>query len=373
LVLGLFLSPAAIVGASELTVTEALDAFEHSTKAIRNYDVSLTVTRRALAKAEVVGSKKRGKRDLPVFEWRPLQADEPAQLRIHRWRQVRDGRGRRRLELFDGAPNQVESTITFDGEIKRSLNEKKRQGYLGPTKVSFTQADEDYITFYANVLGEVPLVGILRERTGTHIVQDANDPGSIVLESPAEQGGSDPTSSYTVRLDAEHGLLPSQIDVRHQEPSGNGTFPWRSTVVRRFAQLENGAWAPIEVAVTSFVPSGPIKGSPNQEAVAVVDVNTSKWNTTLSDSLFTIAFPQGISVHDELRHITFVTGNVQREANLEKLMEKARQVVANPAQVTPPQETTNIAAWVILLLNVAVIAVVSFLIWRRRAARSLRT
>jgi hypothetical protein len=360
----------AVAAGRDLTSHALLDMYEQSARAIENYDVTLTVTRRFVAKAEVVGTKKVGLRDQPTFQWRSLRPDEQPKVQTHVWRQVRDSRGRRHLESLDTTLMTPASVITFDGEIKRSLIENLRQGYLGPTTTEYTQPDEDYVTFYANLLGEISLAHTLRVRTATHLVDDPTQDQFVAVDSSPERGGVLPSYGFSVQFDTAHGMLPLQIETRREDPGGETLLHTRLRV-HRFLRLENGGWAPVEVSVTSFVPSGPIKGQPSQEAVAVVDIGKSSWNKPLPDSLFTIAFPQGISVLDELRRVTFVTGNVQREANLDKLAAQARNVNANRIDVVPSVQTGNWGAWAILALNIAFVAVIAILIWsRRRRARA---
>jgi hypothetical protein len=352
----------------ELTVPQALDLFEQATKAIQHYDVTVKVHRRFSLTAEIVGTKKKvGPIEQPIIEWRSLRPGEAASEQIHLSRQVRDARGRRHIEERNPATGQVETVITFDGEIRRSLVEKTKHGYLGPPSGHYIGDDEDYINFYANVFGHSPLASRLR-REGTRLIDDPAHPLSTVIDSPPLVGRGQSVFGYTVWLDPEHGMLPSQIEIKQRDADGDVLLSGRM-VIREFTRLENGAWAPVKAVTTRFVKSGPLKGSASQEAVATVDIARSTWNKPLADSLFTIAFPPGTSILDDLRKVTFVTGNPQREANLDRLAAQARNVMDNAPSAPPAPPPRNWTLWAIVAANVLLLVALAALIWYRSARR----
>ncbi|MEX0677735.1 MAG: hypothetical protein WD063_11705 [Pirellulales bacterium] len=349
-----------------IAASSAVDLFERAIRAIRTYDVTLTVTRRWEATTEKTGTRRVGPEEFPILEWRPLKPGQTLPTLTHKWRQIRDARGRRRIEELDIVSGRPAAATVFDGEITRTLNEKSRQGYLGPASAQYVQQDEDYLTFYANELGEVPLVDILRERTGTRLIEDPLHAGAVVLDTAPEMGRNCAQFGYTIWLDAKHGMLPSRIDMRWKVASGE-VLPWRQIVVRKFIDLPGDGWAPAEVSITTLAREGPIKGSPTQEAVAVVDVARSRWNQPLDESLFTLAFPPGISVLDDLRRVQFVTGNPRLEANLDELAKHAKKVIRNPLRVAEVPPRTNWPLILLVAVNVVILLAIVAVLWRRRA------
>jgi hypothetical protein len=242
---------------------------------------------------------------------------------------VQDSNGKRRVEKLSSASAAPESVTVFDGEIARVLNHKANQGYLGPARRQYAEQDEDYLTFYANETGRVSFLDVFRDRRDVRLVVDPSDRDAVGIEAPPQEGIRRiySTHGYTVWLDPKHGMLPSRIEIRRRTKDGEN--PWRRIVVNRFTAVRGGGWAPIEVAVTSLAGVGPIKGQPTQEAVTLVDMARSKWNEPVDESLFELAFPGGIFVLDDLRQITFVTGNSEPETDLEALAKSAQSVVPN--------------------------------------------
>lgn len=359
----LFSLMAVSAAADAIQLREAIELFDRATHAIYNYDVRLKINRRWSARSVVVGSRKVGLDEVPIYEWQEIPDGQPPLTKTHFWHQVRDEQGRRRIEDLSAPAGEVLTTGVFDGEVTRTLSEKTRSGYLGPALPQFVQSDEDYIGFYAFEL-ETPFLQMLHERDGVQLLSDPSRPGSIVFDIPPQEGKSLGTLGFKIYLDAEHGLLPRRIEVRRKEENGE-VVNWRTTEVTKFAEVEPGVWAPVEVTNTSFSPGGRLKGQPTQVATASVDVARSRWNSKLPDDLFVLAFPQGVSVVDDLRRVTFVTGNPNREANLAELARQARKVVRNQPRLTEVRDDSFWLRFGLIGINIAVvITVAAMLLWR---------
>lgn len=362
--------PVRFAAGDELTVAQAIDLFDRATQGIQSYDVGLEVMRHWTAKNEVIGTKDvGGRRPERITEWRALRTGEAGGSQTSKWRQIRDSRGRRRIERISPASEKSGFVMTFDGELRRHLSEQQHEGSIGPANPRYIDHDEDYIAWYANYNGDASLVPLLRKRKGTRLIGDPDRPGAIVLDSPPELGAGLSQLGFTIFLDTEHGMLPSRIDVRRKSRETGEEPLWGTMLVRKFKKLDNGAWAPIEVANTAYAEQGPIKGSPTQEAVGVVDVAKSSWNKQYPDATFTIAFPKGVKVLDDLRKVTYVTGNPNREENLDELLKQAKDILPNAAhyEKEPPPKSTSWALILVVALGVAIVLGIAGLVSLRYA------
>jgi hypothetical protein len=96
-------------------------------------------------------------------------------------------------------------------------------------------------------------------------------------------------------------MLPAEID----SPSGGleEKQPFWRLAIDKFHEVEPGVWAPVQ-ATFRWGPTGKVFSV----VKVAVDMDRSQWNKPVPEDFFTLAFPVGTRVKDDVRGIIYTTG-----------------------------------------------------------------
>ena len=135
--------------------------------------------------------------------------------------------------------------------------------------------------------------------------------------------------------------------VRIEERTGTGALV-RRLDVNRMTDVGGGLWVPLEGTVTDFWQLGPDAGQPMSCTIFKVDAATLRVNEAVDEGLFTLPFPDGTSVWDDITQSDYVVGEdsvsgallqaaLDGEAEKPTVPERAGSTVAagNPPATVP--------------------------------------
>jgi hypothetical protein len=172
------------------------------------------------------------------------------------------------------------------------------------------------------------IVPLLRSRQGTRVVEGHEaDRNYVVVESPPEGKNYYPKLEVNVTLDPNHAMMPAEIYSRNRGP---GWAPYWKITIDKFHEVEPGVWAPVE-ATYRWGPPGKVFSV----IKVAVDMSRSQWNKPVTEELFTLSFPVGTRVKDDLRGLHYATGKPDDGKNVDGLLDGARQIIPLPGSPPP--------------------------------------
>jgi hypothetical protein len=314
-----------------------------------------------------VGVKKVGPWEAPILEWRALNAGEKPKSESVLYRQVLSSHKKRRIEWLNQDSQEPWEVVVFDGEVRKAFQRATSTGLIAAPTVRHLDDGHDYATFFRNGFGAISFVTLFGQRASTRVVADRSGKASVI-ESPP--GGADvATFGWRLWLDPRHGLLPKRIE-RYENSMEH---VYCRTVINQFHEFEPGVWAPVDVTVTFHhpAPGTPHYGDVNQVVHSVVDVSRSRWNEPLSDELFVLAFPAGVTVADKTHRVVLVTGERDTGKNIDKLVAGARKTF--PLDDGRPAPLPIAWWWRVALVALNAVLIAAFLAWLWRRHRRLAT
>lgn len=337
---------------------------------VRSYDVYLKCTRHWPLKTVVVGTRKQGPREVPIFEWREREAGEESKIEVLEYRQILAPGGKRRIERLDPHTKEPVSVVVSDGEVMRRMDRPKAMASISSLRRA-VEDGHDYIGYFGNPFASGSLAEMTRNRKSRLLAED--DSGMVAFE--ARPGGKSAAGfGWRVWLDPSHGLVAARIERYRRSME----CLYSRTEVNEFREVEPAVWAPVDVTIQFYdsMPDRTTFGHVVHVIDAVVDQERSRWNLLLSDETFRLAFPGGTRVHDTVRKVTFVAGKGDTGENLDDLMKNAKDVVpihdaADLRQLGPPSGSWGL--WRRIFAGLTVALLVIFLVgmgrrkWRRSA------
>lgn len=321
-----------VVESSELSIEQVYELMERNTKAVRSFDVNMTVERRRLFKR--VPSQD-GKGQIVS-----VSADEAA-VTDFVFRQVYLKRGngneaKRRVEQFDPNNGKTISNEAFDGDILRTFYHSQNSGLIAwqnewPSNKPYFP--RDYLMFLRPSYLHVSLSALLKWNRATL----KKDGDLLLLDGPQPPDGQNiPITNFRAWLDPAHGMSVKRFECNQIVPKmfrgidlgGDGKErPRYRFAVDEFHRIESGIWVPIRVSSTIYASRGPRAGDIHEENVAVVDTENSRWNTSLEDDVFAVDYPPGTRVYNELLSVDIVVGKKPAGKHLDDLLTNAKTVI----------------------------------------------
>lgn len=345
----------------------ALAAWEQSAAALQSYDLVLRMEATDMTAHPKVDLREAKSHEELRAEPILLPAGIEPTVITESVRQVVSAQGKRRYDDLDPNGGGLTHAKVFDGEIVRWFSRKQGTGGVsaaGPDQRGFAPYYKDYGALYRDLPMGGAIIPLLRSRQGTRIVEGQGaERNYVVIESPPEGKDNYPKLELRIALDPNHGMMPAEIDSRFR--SSKQSPLWRITI-ERFDEVEPGVWAPVR-ATYRWGPPGKVFSI----IKLVVDMGQSRWNKPVSEDLFTLAFPVGTTVKDDVRSLVYATGKPDTGKNVDELLDGARQVIRLPV-AAPPKVKVNaqgLTRIILVAANVALIAVLvaifSFRRWRR--------
>jgi hypothetical protein len=351
----------------------AIDLFEGATRAIRYYDVHVSVTMRVPLEIEEHDGK---------GVVRKLRPGETPRSRREFSRQVFD-RGRGRIQVLDRATGKAQLVLGYDGEVAKIWNPRDRQAVIQSGLYGRAVLDGgDYRDTFRNVCGGLPLdllVG-LRQRKGYVVAKngEGNSPLVILEALPLPRSRLATADwgkwKFRIGLDPRRAMMPAFIE-RYQ-PQGDELDLYRCTVVNEWKAIGNGLWAPIcattQIYYLDNKKNKELNGLVANETVLVVDVAHSSWNIDVPPEALRVAIPVGTAVTDRLRKVHYVTGKADPGQNLADLAAAAREIRPYSTKPAPWKQTSwGWLLFAVFLPAVAMLIVLMFFLRKRRFGKIL--
>lgn len=351
----------AISRAQVPSADNALSMYQAATSSIRSFDVYLVSSSQLLLKEVYSGTP--GEPDFKVersVPYLPGEAPKPQAGYYHQ--SYRDDRIR--IDTLDGIAGAVIESIESNGETEKCYDPKQSMAVIRPIRLQWLSHSADYRCSYLNFLGNIPLVGCLRDRTN---IKCWLENGLCHLESDGGRNnkGRLPMSGVHVGFDPQHGFLPALIE-EYRIRDGKRIVFWR-TRIESFHQV-SGGFVPLKTVTQVFEtrPLGPMGQILAIQTVSV-DLDRSTWNRTVPDRRFDISIPAGVRVIDNVRNVRFLTGKSDPGQNIDTLISNAKEAIAfHPAQVSEP--TAGFWHWIVIAAIVLLVVAISGYWYRRRAA-----
>jgi hypothetical protein len=260
-------------------------------------------------------------------------------------------------------------------EILGSDNELERIHFLSSNRGSIRRAGgrgigwgQDYQETFRTLCDGVPIILVFRERIKNVRVSRE---GPYVVFEVDPKGITYAGWGFRVYADPRVNFLPAKTEA-FQDRDGERQLMARMTVMER--KKVGTVEVPVR-AVTEFFSCN--KESPKYQHVhskyeLKVNVAESRWNEAIAEETFRVPFPAGIYVIDEIRDVAFVVGKPDPGKNLEELARNSKILAKNIRPVFPPP-TRNWAWWIVggTSAGVVLLALVAFLIYRRRSTRQV--
>jgi hypothetical protein len=275
-------------------VAKVMDGLEAAVGAVRTCDVVLEVDYRVLFTVDAKGM---------VQEPQGGRATDPLHFDYHQIFY----KSNRRLETLD-ARGTVKDICVQDGKTCRVYHVAQHLGGIQRLKSNDILPFADYSQLFKNLNG-IDMFYLFRERRTTRVTgRLGTSTGDVGLEC-----GPEPDAEVSFRdlglyvmADKAHGLMPRKLGFVWTV-KGKGTAR-TETVITEYVKTRDGTWVPIKAKTTTYwLGEGKQFGKPMTESVMSVDVKKSRWNEKLRTNTFTLPFPGGTTVIDEVRNITFVT------------------------------------------------------------------
>lgn len=338
-----------------------LSAFETATRSVTTYDVIVDTLSTPKARVVEKGMKRQGGKMRPAVEWEQLPPGSEMPSTTYRSRQVFSSDGRRRYESLVGATQ--ENAKVFTGELTREYSEGRNTGIIarnGPEQRPYPWACENYSSLFHRTFLGGDLVDLIRQRDKdkVSIIESVDFPGKIEIKvSTQDTASMYPSFAFRIVLDPSHGMMPSKID------SYRGDFATRaySAEITQFHKLSDGTWVPIEAEIVEGAEDFPMHVS-----ALKVDVEKSKWNFPPNETDFTLSFPAGTHVIDEVSNTAYIAGSGDPGTTVDTLVKNATELLPKQRQDEFTSEWSLSPRMLLILANVIVIATVIIVVTIKR-------
>jgi len=344
------------MGVARAGEKDSIDLLNAATKGISSYDLKVS----SYVKHLLAADSKTNDQGKTESIRRPLKAGEDAITDKTSYRQVLH-RGKRRIEAFEGSVDTPTLIMVFDGETERMLTGKR--GSIRLLQPRTVEIGADYLNLYRTVYGRYDIVTMLRQRSMVEAKTiGSKDKVGLTFDGAPEPDKEFPFARFglAITADATHGLMPTMLEV-YQNDDKLGRLTRFKTVIEKFKRLADGSWVPVQATTTFYEMKDPqFLRKPWLEVVTTVDEDNSRWNIAVPDETFTLQFPVGTNVVDEIRKVMFVTGKADPGRNIDDLLRNARNVVPiEPGTPILSEKSRGLGKALLTYLALALLALLS--------------
>lgn len=291
------------------TDSPEIAAYLKSVGKVHSYDVVVNQKTTPLIKSIVGPEVIRNGRRFPGRSYVEFPPGETGSATFRKTRQVWESTGRRRVEIdLDGTLSN--SLRVFDGEVVRSFERESLQASVtakSPSQYPLLVQENRYDALYSEMSGGGTYGKLFASREIIHIESNGR---YTMVHSPPQPGNMYPRYDFRLTLDSDYGNLPIRIEQRI------GDALRSITQISRFHQLDDGAWVPIGATHEFHIKRDSRDNVPVPSARVdlTVDLAKSAWNVPIDEKEFTLPFPPGTRVRDEVRGLMMVVEGVDTDA-----------------------------------------------------------
>lgn len=311
--------------ASPITHADAANLYTTAIRGVWSFDVMTNVTVTRFVQSEVKSKKSAQGIAQPLVETRLLPEGTLPKSQNEKYRQIWKG-NMARYNTFDPANGVLLSTECLRGSEVTKIDLNSSRGNQGRVGVRVLNDGVDYRGLFKNAIGVVSIESIISQRKGTTGNLLSNGETRLATISiPRDENSDVGGHRFELTLSSACGYMPVKID-DHIKFNGVDKLV-RRTVVDKFHKTHAGCYVPIMAVTKIYHPGVKDLTSEAMRITTVIDLEKSRWNVSIPDSVFDVQFPAGTLVHDPTRRGAYVVGESDQEAHLNKLAGKAKAIL----------------------------------------------
>lgn len=301
------LASSTAVAAPEMTLNEAIDAYQTACEAATATGFDLQITESLYRYFQPMSAQDEGRT--------PQRLPKPELNFIKKSRQYfQDGKYCIELLEQDGkAIGKREVVSVWDKETEKLYSRSERGGLIRPYATTMPSPYAiNYLSLFMVCDGRASYAGMLRRRADKATIEQVD--GLIVLSSMPDPSRNDHYCKwgFRLRLDPEAGFLPRRIELYVQTKEDAEPLLTMSNE-NELMQLETGVWLPTKsrevIYLTMRSPAAAaFFGQPSGHREIVVDLAHSSFDAQVSPDVFKLEFPEGTEVYDQGRQVTYRAG-----------------------------------------------------------------
>jgi hypothetical protein len=287
-----------------------------------------------------------------------------------------------RLEIRDseGVLEQIRvATEPFGHE--RVLHMKQARGRIDFASLTPVLPGMDYRIPWRNAFGITPTSMLVEERKDLVQIVKGAESYKPTYRLPTAPRKSLDSLEFELTLDPARGGLVASQRVYQVIAAKAEACLLAEHQVTEWHQIADGAYVPLVIHSAAYLTTGTLRGSKVNSFCLTVDRARSTWNQPIDPARFTLEFPEGTRVADQIRKVAYTQGEAKPERRLDRLADmatdilKAERLGVQAANLPPLRSETLLAAapwWqstpAIIAYVVLALALVYFLFRRRRLA-----
>jgi len=357
-------------------VAEVLAAYETTCEAIPSFDVYVKESHQTLL------APKDMEKPPAEWEWVAPGPKEQAPTNLGLTRQCYS-RGRYRMDSLEQRGEKIPEgalTTVWDGGREQFLNSSQSKGRIANTARTFPSPNGIcYLNLFRLFDGDQTYAKFIRLRMPDLVTVERRDGRVILTAAPASEKLIR-ANIFGVRLHLapEKGFMPVRIDILAPGKQGPRLD---SSYYNELEEVERGQWMPTScrMAIHIVDEGSKLIGREKSYYSVTVDKARSRFNMNLEDSLFTLTFPPGTEVNDQIRNVIYHVGAETKSDYLNFLASRGRLGMEELAKSQPPMlraYESNRSRTFLVWFNVVVVAclllagVIRY--WRQRRGATAR-
>ncbi len=280
--------PIADTAPKNLTVEQVLDRWEAGANLIASYELNLEL------KSKLFLVEKNGKSE--------LVPENDATILPSNFSRIYRKAGKRRGEFGADKRGRFSPPIIWDG--KAGYVFAGHSVTIDQSLPSFGSSEyEDYESTFRTVMGTIDRIALSKQRKSKLLPRDGR---FWVVEVPTATQGDFANMRWTLWLDPDRNFMPTRIE--QWMNLGKGGDARSLDIVNNLSEVSPGVWAPVRSIRRVYYKDAksPFHGKNSFICELKVELNKSKFNTKIDDSLFDTTIPAGTTVLDR-RKSTFFT------------------------------------------------------------------
>lgn len=372
--LALLLASSTAVAAPEMTLNEAIDAYQAACEAATSTAFDLQITESLYRYFQPMSAQDEGRT--------PQRLPKPELNFIKKSRQYfQDGKYCIELLEQDGKAVDKRGVVSvWDKETEKLFSRAERGGLIRPYATTMPSPYAiNYLSLFMVCDGRASYAGMLRRRADKATIEQED--GLIVLSSMPDLSRNDHYCKwgFRLRLDPEAGFLPRRIElyVQTKEDAEPLLTMSNENDLRKF---ETGVWLPTKsrevINLTMRSPAAAaFFGQPSGHREIVVDLAHSSFDAQVPPDVFKLEFPTGTQVYDQVRQVTYRAGADSRQHYLKSMAKAGALGIeelkrSNPRMTLATVDSRSGSAWLWAGIIFGAVTVAAFLLWSFRKIRA---
>jgi hypothetical protein len=297
------------------SVADILESWEEGCKTITSYNLTIESTNYSYVNVDAKGNAA----IIPdVSNVQPRRSES----KLYRSNEMR------KCEFQMGNGGDMNTTIIQTTNRSLVLNRQAKKATIKHSILSFGRTEnDDYEATYRTILGSIDRIAISRLRECRLLPRQG---GLFVLDVPfaKEKNSAFFNFCWQVSLDPDRNFMPVRIVSWYDQ---NGNKQLSSTTDNILKEVVPGVWMP-EVSTTKLYykgePTDPMVGKLiGTDIIKILELISV--NEAIDPNQFKVDIPNGFTVTDETRNITYVEGSSDPDRYLAQLAKDTSEGLKN--------------------------------------------